>query len=172
VKVPPGLRVEEGDAKSREGGYREPAPRAERRLVITREWIDPSAGLTGLMAVVVDGAATAAFVFAHAHPLGIALGIVLAAGGVVTTYDAAGRIINGTRIVVAGDRLTAVHGPLPWPGHVSVPIANVTRVVAQTIAKRHGVTAVVSGEPVRLASDLDAAQAAFIAARLSQELGV
>ncbi len=172
MTVPRGLRVEEQDpGAGRIAGYRDHA-REEKRLVITRDWIDPAAGLSGLVAVVVDGAAAATLVFAHGHPLGVLLGAVLAGPGGFATYGALAKILNATRIVVDRGSLTVEHAPIWWPGRVRIETSQITRVFGEMVSGKHCVVAMVDGKGVRLASDLDVGQAEYIAARLRRELGL
>jgi hypothetical protein len=51
--------------------------------------------------------------------------------GVGLTYFTIAGFLNRTTIEVAGDVLTVRHGPLPWPGNRTVPVADVEQFYCQ-----------------------------------------
>ena len=54
----------------------------------------------------------------------------------VIAYVVAAQLVNVTRLSVRGEQLVVEHGPLPWRGTISLPVADVRVLAVDTPSKR------------------------------------
>lgn len=102
--------------------------------------------------------------------------------GIGVTYLTLASLINRTLIQVAGGSLSIHHEPLPWPGRVCIPAADIEQVYCSEryyhsdngSTFRHAVNAVLkNGRQIRLLKGLDDAdQALYIEQIIEEHLGI
>lgn len=112
-------------------------------LTITWRWYSPKYFVTALicliwfclLAVVYGVAITDRNTFV------LVLGALHVALGALMAYGTLGGFLNTTTIRIDGNRLSVRHRPLPWPGNVDYPIAQVRQLYCQqTINRRRSGT--------------------------------
>jgi hypothetical protein len=87
--------------------------------------------------------------------------------------------VNSTRIAVEGGILTVRHGPLPWPGNRSLPVADLQQLFCEEVVGSKGsrsyrLNAVLkTGKKLRLVTALkEPDQALYLEQLLETRLGI
>lgn len=141
-----------------------PARSAGTHGVVVRWWVDrgralafyASAAATGLLFLALR---TGQFQSIHRALMG--------AFGVACAYFAAVRLVNITRLSIRDRALWVRHGPLPWPGGMTVALADVDDVAIDKASLRLQLRTA-QGEEIALVDDVTAGAAERLEGELRQ----
>ncbi len=165
-------------------GYREPAMRP-RRMLLVRRWFSVTSLVLAAVTWPLFGAGVAgvADAFTHGRPGALGGGALYLAVLGWLSWRALAGLVNRTTFEVDDEGASVRHGPIPWPGEVTVAWRDVERIhcVQNVHANRHGTSAyswdlrlrMKSGEDLRLLRRLrEFDQVTWIARALAHRSGV
>lgn len=113
VELPRGVQVERTGSGS------------EGKLDLTRRWFRPATLFMVFFALVWDACVAlvydATFTDVGIHWMLLVVLIFQGLVAVALSYAVVAGLVNRTHVRIDGGVLSVAHGPMPWPGHVSLP---------------------------------------------------
>lgn len=182
VPMPAAVRVIASPAIEIEPGYRD-APARRPPVTIVRRWRESSAYVIALFCVFWNAFLVFWYRITVDAPIIFKLFPLIHVGaGLYMTYRTLATLLNTTTITVGDDELSVRHHPLPWPGGLRVPAAELAQLFTEEqitetkngVSRSYHLGAVLKdGTKQRILANLpEPDQALFLEQQIEERLGI